>query len=250
MRFFEKEKNVLKKKDLMVIVLTGIFLILISAVNVSAATNNPLAKMPKKDSEVLNRAIFAKGATFMTPYYSSEVKISVNNSNPSVATVKTGTGQNNYTENSSRGGYYAYYEVVPVSPGNTKIKVTVTINKKSYTKTCNYTVYKWENPFKKIKIGSTEYQSKLNKKGIYILKNKKTISGKITYKLNPDFVITKITACYYTDPNKKYLTQHKDLKNGDKLPKNTIYISICAKSKKNKLDKYTVDIDVPFEYQY
>lgn len=61
---------------------------------------------------------------------------------------------------------------------------------------------------------------------------RKTTSGKFIYKLNPDFVVTKIRARYYTNSNKKYLTKDIYLKNGQILPKNTVSINIWAKSKK------------------
>ena len=74
-----------KKKNFIVTILFAAFLLLISSTVVQASTN-PLEKMPKKDNEVLNKAIFGKGATFITEFYSSEIKIRVSSSNPKVAT--------------------------------------------------------------------------------------------------------------------------------------------------------------------
>ena len=224
-------------------IILGFLLLLFSATTVHAATN-PLAQMPRKDREVLNRAVFAKGGNYVTPEYSSKMKIKVSSSNTKIATVKGHVEWNSYSH-----AYYAWYEVTPLSPGTTKIKCSVTVNKKTYTKTCAYTVYKWENPFKSLKIGSVNYQPCFNKKGVYETR-RKTISGKFVYKLNKDFSLIKAEACYYTDPTKKYLTKYVNLKNGQKLPKNTVSISIKAKSRKTKQDIYSVMISVPVKYRY
>ncbi len=90
-----------------------------AGVNVYAETN-PLAKMPKKDREVLNRSRFGWGPTFITLGYSSKVKISVSSSNLKVATVKCGNEKRRDYTDSSKIIYYAWYEGVPVSVGSTK----------------------------------------------------------------------------------------------------------------------------------
>ena len=237
------QKKVFRKSFSAAGFIFGFFLLLFSATTVHAATN-PLAEMPRKDREVINRAIFAKGGNYVTPQYPSKMKIKVSSSNPKIATVKGNVEWNDYSKS-----YYAWYEVKPLSPGTTKIKCSVTVNKKTYTKSCTYTVYKWENPFKSLKIGSVNYQSRFKKKGFYKT-NSKTISGKFSYKLNKDFSLVRAEACYYTDPTKKYLTQYVNLKNGQKLPKNTVSIKIVAKSKKTKQDIYSTIISVPLKYQY
>ena len=76
-----------KKKISIVTILLAAFLLLASSTVVQAAVN-PLAKMPRKDSGVANTAITGKGWNFMTPEYSSKVKIQVKSYNPKVATIK------------------------------------------------------------------------------------------------------------------------------------------------------------------
>lgn len=237
------EKAYLKRKFSIAAILFGSLLLLISATTVHAASN-PLAKMPLKDSTVINKGIWWTGATFITPDLSSDVKISVTSSNPKVATVE-GNGEKYTNPFGSR--CYAWYKVIPVSPGTTKIKATVTYNKKTYTKTCMYTVYKWENPFKSLKVGSTNYQPRFQKSGVYEV-NRSTISGKFTYKLNPGFVVTDISVQYYIDPDRSFLTESEKIKNGQKLPENTTIIHITAKSKKNN-QEYTMRLNVPIEYR-
>lgn len=238
------KKTYSKRKFSIAVILLGILLLLISATTVHAASN-PLAKMPQKDGTVIHKAIWGKGATFHTSELSSEIKIKVTSSNPKVATVE-GNGEKHASLSGDT--YYAWYEVHPVSPGTTKIKAVVTYNKKTYTKTCNYTVYKWESPFKSFKIGSTNYLPRFQKSGNYEV-NKKTISGKFTYKLKPDFALTSISANYYIDPGRSFLTEMENIKNGQKLPENTTRIYIKAKSKKNN-QEYTMGISVPIEYIY
>ena len=68
-------------------IILGFLLLLFSVTTVHAATN-PLAQMPRKDREVLNRAVFAKGGNYVTPEYSSKMKIKVSSSNTKIATVK------------------------------------------------------------------------------------------------------------------------------------------------------------------
>lgn len=223
-------KTYSKKKFSIATILLAVFISLISPATVQA-TSSPLAQMPTKSSYVLHHAVDAKGYDFCTPQYKSQIKISVRSSNTNVATVK---GHRHSVKNYREKGnlYYAGYEVIPVSPGTTKIYVKVTIGKKSYSKTCSYTVYKWQNPFKALKIGSVNYQSKLNKGGA-VLTNKKFFSGKFYYRLNSDFTLESASAYYYTDPQKTYLMKTQKLKNGQTLPKNTYNIWIRAKSKKN-----------------
>lgn len=227
----------LKKKMSIVTILCAAFLLLASSTVVQAAVN-PLAKMPKKASGVANTAITGTGWDFMTPQYSSKVKIKVKSDNPKVATVKGYVEQDVFTKK-----YYAGYEIACVSPGTAKIKVTVTVNKKSYTKVCNYTVYKWENPFKTLKIGSKNYLSKFNKSGSLSLKQ--DISGKtFNFKLNSDF--TFVSANYQA----KGVWSDTSLKPGkNKLPENTYKISICVKSKKNG-HLYRVGIYIPQNNPY
>ena len=237
------KKEYSKRKFSIAIILSAILLLLISATTVHADVN-PLAKMPQKDSTVINKGIWWTGATFITPYLSSDIKINVTSSNPKVATVK-GNGEKYVYPSGSR--CYAWYEVTPVSPGTTRIKATVTYNKKTYTKTCIYTVYKWENPFRSLKIGSRNYKSRFKKSGVYEV-NRSTISGKFSYKLNPGFVVTDISVQYYIDPDRSFLTEFEKIKNGQKLPENTTVIYIRAKSKKNN-QEYTMRLSVPIEYR-
>ena len=120
------KKEYSKRKFTIAIILSAILLLLISATTVHADVN-PLAKMPQKDSTVINKGIWWTGATFITPDLSSDIKISVTSSNPKVATVK-GNGEKYVYPSGTR--CYAWYEVTPVSPGTTRIKATVTYNKK------------------------------------------------------------------------------------------------------------------------
>ena len=45
---------------------------------------------------------------------------------------------------------------------------------------------------------------------------------------------------------RRYIQKTVKLKNGQMLPKNTVYISIMAKSKKNKYDRYRIVLDTPW----
>ena len=197
------------------------------------AASNPLAKMPTKYSGVVYKAICWKGANYVTPYYDSRVKISVRSSNPKVATVK---GES-YSENNIGTGwkkkYAACYTITPVSGGTAKIYVKVTVNGKTYSKTCTVRSYKWESPITNLKIGSTSYQAKLNKTN-FVHTKKKTISGKIYYKVKPGFAVN-VYAHYYTNPKNKYSVELKVIKSGQALPPNTYEISVVGTSKKNAL---------------
>ena len=61
------KKEYSKRKFSIAIILSAILLLLISATTVHADVN-PLAKMPRKDSTVINKGIWWTGATFITPY--------------------------------------------------------------------------------------------------------------------------------------------------------------------------------------
>lgn len=234
----------LKRKILVATILFGILMLMISATTVYADVN-PLAKMPRKDGTVINKAIWWTGADFITPDFSSEIKMNVTSSNPRVATVK---GHNEKYENPSGNRCYAWYEIKLVSPGTTKIKATVTYNKKTYTGTCVYTVYKWENPFKSLKIGTNDYTSRFQKSGVYKINRKTINSGKLIYQLKPGFVLKDINAQYYIDPDRSFLTEFETIKKGQKLPENTTAISLTVQSKKNN-QKYTMRLTVPTEYR-
>ena len=219
------EKRCLKSKFSIMKVFGILFLLLMSTITVQAATN-PLAKMPTKDGKVLHKVGGSYGDDFLTPEYSSKVTISAKSSNPKVARVEANAYK--YEKN-----YYAGYKTTPLSPGTTKIKVSVTVNKKTYTKVCTYTVYKWENPFKSIKIGVLDCKPLLQKSGAVGLK-RKILNGKFTYKMNSDFVLINAYAYYYPNLKNIYGGKSVSLKNGQILPKNTTEISLRAKSKKNK----------------
>ena len=226
-----------KKKISIVTILLAAFLLLASSTVVQAAVN-PLAKMPRKDSGVANTAITGKGWNFMTPEYSSKVKIQVKSYNPKVATIKGHTAQN-----SSNIKYYAGYEIFCVSPGTAKLKVIVTVNSKSYTKICNYTVYKWENPFKTLKIGSKNYLPKFNKSGYYV--SQKDISGQVfSFKINPNYTFVG-ASCLKNNPFSSV-----QLKPGNNvLPKNAYSVSVRVESKKNG-HFYTINIHIPQNSPY
>lgn len=236
------KKNYLRRKISAMLIFAVLFLMAVSVMTVHAAVN-PLAKMPTKDSTVLHKTGGTYGDDFLTPSYSSKVVIRVTSSNSKVASVKGHSYKalKDYFNEKSGYYYYAGYQITPLSPGTTKIKTTVTVNKKTYTKICIYRVYKWENPFKSIKIGSFDCKPLLQKSGNLGLK-RKTLSGRFTYKLNSDFALVSAYATYCPNLKKSYLTESIALKNGQTLPKNTIYISIKAKSKKTKQEKYLVAI--------
>ena len=232
------KREILRKyKYLATVLLLGIFFLLSSGTTVRAA-GNPLAGMPTKDTRLIALRT-GYGEDFITGDYSSKVKISVKSSNPKVVKVK-GTAYRNSSEGKPK--YYAGYSITPVSPGKAKITVTVTVNKKKYTKTCVYTIYKWENPFKVLKAGNLNCQPLFQKTNYCRLK-RKTLSGKFTYKLKQDFTLVSATAMYYPNPKNKYMVKTVRLKNGQMLPKNTVDISIRAKSKKTKYDRYIMILD-------
>ncbi len=226
-----------KKKISIVTILLTTFLLLVSSTVVQAAVN-PLAKMPTKSSGVANTAITGTGWDYITPQYSSKVKIQVKSYNPKIATVKGYTTQHMLTKK-----YYAGYEVSCVSPGTTKIKVTVTVNSKSYTKICNYTVYKWENPFKTLKIGSKNYLPKFNKSGYLV--SKRDISGQsFSFKINPNFTFVGASCLAKNVFSNILLKPGKNI-----LPKDTYSVSVRVESKKNG-HFYTINIRIPQNSPY
>lgn len=232
-----KKQIFYKYKYLITVLLLGVFFLLSSGKTVKAA-GNPLSGMPTKDTRLIAPRTWY-GEDFLTGYYSSKVNISVKSSNPKVAKVK---GTSYRDSSAGKKQYYAGYSITPVSPGKTRVTVTVTVNKKKYTKTCLYTIYKWENPFKVLKAGSLNCQPLFQKTNHYKVK-RKTLSGKFTYKLNSNFTIVSATARYYPNSKNKYMQKTVKLKNGQTLPKNTVSISIRAKSKKTKYDRYIISID-------
>ena len=100
---------------------------------------------------------------------------------------------------------------------------------KSYTRTCSYTLYKWENPLKIFKIGSKNYCSKLNKSGTVTV-SEDSLNGRLVYKLKPDY--TLVSMLCYTKTGDKYSTV-KNIKSGKKLPQGTYGIFMQIKSRKN-----------------
>ena len=130
-----------------------------------------------------------------------------------------------------------------MSPGTAKLKVTVTVNSKSYTKICNYTVYKWENPFKTLKIGSKNYLPKFNKSGYYV--SQKDISGQVfSFKINPNYTFVG-ASCLKNNPFSSV-----QLKPGNNvLPKNAYSVSVRVESKKNS-HFYTINIHIPQNSPY
>ena len=211
-----------KKKNALLIILAAVVAMLVMSVNVWAAQKNPLAQMSTKASAVLYSAPDGMGCDYFTPEYTSKVKISVKSYNTKVVTVKGYTFERN-------GKYSAGYETTPIAPGNTKIKVKVTVGAKSYTRTCSYTVYKWETPLKIFKIGSKNYCSELNKSGTVTV-SEDSLNGRLVYKLKPDY--TLVSMICYVKTGDKYSTV-KNIKSGKKLPQGTYGIFMQIKSKKN-----------------
>ena len=124
----ERKKIMQRKKNVLVMILATVVAMLAMSVNVWAAQKNPLAQMSTKTSAVLYSAPAGMGCDYFTPEYTSKVKISVKSYNTKVVTVKGYTFERN-------GKYSAGYETTPIAPGNTKIKVKVTVGSKSYTST-------------------------------------------------------------------------------------------------------------------
>ena len=93
---------------------------------------------------------------------------------------------------------------------------------------CTYTVYKWENPFKSIKIGVLDCKPLLQKSGAVGLK-RKILNGKFTYKMNSDFVLINAYAYYYPNLKNIYGGKSVSLKNGQILPKNTTAKTVSQK---------------------
>ena len=120
--------------------------------------------MPTKYSGVAYKKINWIGTYFSTPNYDSKVTIKVKNSNPKVAKV---TCKNEVaSDDRNRKKYAGSYTITPISAGTAKIYVKVTVKGKTYTKTCSIRSYKWESPFTALKIGSSDYQKKLNNSNI------------------------------------------------------------------------------------
>lgn len=230
-------KKVDLKKKFSYIAVAVMALVLMFAPASAQAASNPLAKMPTKASDIANKAILGIGDNFCTPEYNSKVKISVKSSNTKVATVK-GNAYSYKDWQTGKRKYYAGYKITPVSGGTAKIYVKVKVSGKTYSKTCVFKSYKWQNPFTTFKIGSTNYTSKLNKTGV--VRTQKTINGKVYYKVRSGFSV-KVTVGYYSNPKNLASWKTKTIKSGQTLPKNTENITIKAKSKKNG-QIYTVGI--------
>ena len=207
-----------KRKNVFITVLAVIMAVFAMSVSVCAAQKDPLSQMPKKTSTVFRSAATGMGCDFFTPEYTTKVKITAKSYNTKVVTVKTYA----FTRN---GKSFAGYETTPKGPGSTQIKVTVKIGSKSYTRTCRYTVYKWENPLKTLKIDSKAYTAKLNRSGTAVLP-KNSLNGKFTYKLSSNYKLESIY-CY---AKKGVVT---NIKNGKNLPKGTNRIMMRMKSRKN-----------------
>lgn len=207
-----------KRKNALITVLAVIVAIFAMSVSVFAAQKDPLSQMPKKTSTVFRSAATGMGCDYFTPEYTTKIKITAKSYNTKVVTVKTYAFSRN-------GKCSAGYETTPKGPGTTKIKITVKVGSKSYTRTCSYTVYKWENPLKTLKVGSKVYTAKLNKTGTAVLP-KNSLNGKFTYKLNSNYKLESIY-CY----TKNGVVTN--VKNGKNLPKGTNRIMMRMKSRKN-----------------
>ena len=225
-----KRENLKKSFSFMTVIIMA--LVLVFATVPVQAVSNPLSKMPTKFSGVVHKTVLWKGANYITPYYNSKVTIKVKSSNPKVAKVK-GEAYAETNWETGKKEYAAGYTITPVSAGTAKIYVKVTVKGKTYSKTCTVKSYKWESPITNLKIGSTSYQSKLNKSNLVHTK-RKIISGKVYYKVKRGFNV-KVYANYYSDPKNKFSVKSKVIKSGQSLPKNTFEINVMGTSKKNKL---------------
>ena len=222
-------KKVNLKKSFSIIAIAVMALVLMFAPASVQAASNPLSDMPTKISKVINDRNL-NGTMFSTPIYSSKVKLSVKSSNRKVVKV-TGSGSSmNYN---GRKKYYAFWDITPVSPGTAKIYIKVTVGKRVYNKTCTYKVYKWENPVTTLKINSTNYKNRINKTGS-VHANAYIISGKLYYKTKSGFTVKAIAHSLYG--------KNTTLKNGCRLPKNTVNIEFQVKSQKNR-QTYTIEIN-------
>lgn len=188
-------------------------------ISVHAASNaNPLKEMPSKTSVTVGVPL-GTGCDFFTPEYTSNFTMTATSSNKKVATVKV--------YNFEREGKYSKgYMVTRKGYGSTNIKVTVKIGKKTYTKTCKYTFYKYSNPFSSLKIGKNTYTKKMSSSTLKLAQSK--LSGKISIKLKKGYKL-KYIFCYYGGN----YTQ-KQLKNNAKLPANVQSIYITIQNTKTK----------------
>lgn len=225
-----KRENLKKKFSFMTVIIMA--LVLVFAIVPVQAASNPLSRMPTKSSGVAHKAVFWKGADYITPFYDSKVTIKVKSSNPKVAKVK-GEAYAKTDWKTGKKEYAACYTITPVSAGTAKISVKVTVKGKTYSKTCTVKSCKWESPITNLKIGSANYQSKLNKSNLVHTK-RQIISGKVYYKVKRGFN-AKVYADYYSDPTNKFSVESKEIKSGQSLPQNTFGIYIRGTSKKNKL---------------
>lgn len=224
-----EQKMCLKKKLSMVIVGLGVLIFLLMTNTVHAATN-PLSKMPTKVKTTVEGS---EGISYATPSYpsSTNLEITAVSSNPDIILINGCRVLRNQTDSSGESTKYAWYGTLVQKPGTAKITVTVKVNGKAYKKTCSYTVVKYQNPFKTLKVGKENLVSELNKYAYVNLKSVTSGRMKLSYKLKSGYKIQKV----YYYPVYKFGKEYKpcNIKNGQNLPKKFDSIGFVIKNTKN-----------------
>lgn len=197
---------------------TMLMLLSTSSVNVSAKVKNPFTGI-KKTYHFIAGSPSEYGMDFITPSYSSKIKMTATSSKKSVATVKA------YTAKEGK-KYYGYIGINPKSKGTTTLTLKVTIKGKTYKKTCKVSVEKYVNPFDSLVIDGVDYTSKMDKK-LDVVLSPDYFNGTISYKIKPDY---KISYFYADDAN----FNSYDLSNGMKLKKKTVCLALVYKNTKTK----------------
>ena len=115
-------------------------------------------------------------------------------------------------------GYTSLYMRVR-KPGKATITFKVKVGNKTYSYKCKVTVHDYENPFKSLKIGKTNYASEFSYMDYYSLKGRKNLKGKLAITTNKNWKIERIEIYDNTSPSSKRVKNKKviTLKKGQTL---------------------------------
>ena len=218
-----------RKKNVLFMVLIAIAAMFVMSVNIWAAQENPLAKMPTKAKVALKCSV-DDVTNYSTPiYYNREnIEISAVSSNPKVMAVFSRVS-------GSDGGAKrnAFYQVYGIKEGTAKVNVTVKVNGKTYKKTCTYTFVKYTNPFKTLKIGKknlASYYAKEPEPSLYGVV--KRLNGKLTYSLKTGYKVEKMEYSRFTNRENGEMKVYS-AKKGQTIPKDFLALFITLKNTKN-----------------
>lgn len=239
----------MKKLKKLLGMMTMTMLLCILAIPAKAATVNPLSEMRNFKTIVVCGRADKDPAEFVTPEYKEDFVMTVKSSNTKVATATVKTEKRYVNNDDKNKRYFKKIHLTQKGYGTTKLTVTAKVEGKTYKKTVTVTFYKYSSPFKSFKINGKEYASKFKSPKSYVPKlradndydgsgikyskylyvNTGSVTGKISYKLNPGYKITYISG-------EKSNGDYKRLKNGSKLSKGDKITRIEYEDTKKKIE--------------